>query len=220
MAKRPFDFSKLQILLVESDGAMRSAIYYMLRDIGVTQLTTLGVGPRVMKHLSEDQFDLVLLGHNARDLTTGIQLLEEARFRGYIRPTTGWIFLTADASQEVILQAIDSRPDSLLTKPFSREELKRRIINLVSRKRLLRAVDEALEQDDLEGVLVACDRIDRSSLVYDEAQLLRARALIKMGHPNEALQMLERKYWETPDKEVGACLAEALISLDRHDESD
>ncbi len=199
---------------------MRSAIYYMLRDLGVTKLVTLSVGQRAMTHLAEDEFDIVLLGHNGRESTTGIQLLEEARYRGYMRPTTGWIFMTSDASQEVILHVIDSRPDELLTKPFSREELRRRLVHLIRRKRLLRGIDEALERDDQDAVLTACDRIDRDSPVYDEAQLIRARTLIKMGHSREALQMLERKYWETPDKEVGASLAEALMTLERHEEAD
>jgi DNA-binding response OmpR family regulator len=125
------DYAKLNVLLLESSGPMRSAIFYMLRDLGVVNLSVASLGPQVLELFDEHDFDVILLGHNGRDATTGIQLLEEARFRGYMRPTAGWILMTSDSSQEVILHALDSHPDDLITKPFSQHELEQRISSLV-----------------------------------------------------------------------------------------
>lgn len=42
---------------------------------------------RVLDLVRDESFDIILLGHNSSDAVSGIQLLEEARFRGYMRPT-------------------------------------------------------------------------------------------------------------------------------------
>lgn len=144
MTLKPREYAKLSVLLLESSGPMRSAVYYMLRDLGVENLSVATLGPQVLELFDEHAFDIVLLGHNGRDSTTGIQLLEEARYRGYMRPTAGWILMSSDSSQEVILQALDSRPDDLITKPFSQDELDQRISSIVQLKRSLRAVSDAL----------------------------------------------------------------------------
>jgi len=214
------EFGRLNVLLLESSGPMRSAIFYMLQDLGVQKLTVESLSRRVLELLDEQSFDIVLLGHNGRDATTGVQLLEEARYRGYMRPTSGWILMTSDSSQELILHAIDSRPDEVIAKPFSRSELGERLSALVRRKRALRPVDEALEREDYRAVVAACRKIPRFDSVYPEASLIRARALMQLGEVPAAVQLLESLYWEAPDKELGAALAQAYTSAHRLDEAE
>lgn len=214
------EYAKLNVLLLESSGPMRSAIYYMLLDLGVRNLTVESLSRRVLDLLQEQSFDVVLLGHNGRDSTTGIQLLEEARFRGYMRPTSGWILMTSDSSQETILQAIDSHPDDLITKPFSREELSLRISALVRLKQTLRPVDEALETGDYKAVVSACRRVSRFDPAYHDATIIRAQALIRLNEASDAVQLLEAYYWEAPEKELGAALAQAYLAMHRLDDAE
>lgn len=213
------DYAKLNVLLLESSGPMRSAIFYMLRDLGVVNLSVASLGPQVLELFDEHDFDVILLGHNGRDATTGIQLLEEARFRGYMRPTAGWILMTSDSSQEVILHALDSHPDDLITKPFSQHELDQRISSLVLLKRSLRPVSEALERGDQAEVVVACKKISRFDMAYHDATLIRAKALIELGEALDAIQLLEKYYWEEPEKELGVALAQAYLSMHRLDDA-
>lgn len=214
------EFSKLNILLLESSGPMRSAIYYMLRDLGVEALSVQSVSRSVLETLEDNNFDIVLLGHNGREATTGIQILEEARFRGFMRPTSSWIVMTADTSQEVILQAVDSRPDDVMSKPFSSEELARRISHLVRCKRSLLNIDRAQESGDLKAVISACKKIGRGDPVYHDAMLIRTNALIALGDAPAAVQLLEKYYWEEPDKELGVALSQAYIAMHRLDDAE
>lgn len=219
MTLKPRDYTKLNVLLLESSGPMRSAIYYMLRDLGVVNVSVATLGSQVLELFEEHAFDIVLLGHNGRDSTTGIQLLEEARYRGYMRPSSGWILMSSDSSQEVILQALDSHPDDLITKPFSKEELHQRISAIVRLKQALRAVDEALERGDQRDVVRACKQISRFDPAYHDATLIRARALIELGEAPDAIQLLEKYYWEEPEKELGVALAHAYLSMHRLDDA-
>lgn len=219
MNPRRISYADKQVLLLESSGNMRATIVQMLRQLGVVNIRPMTLSERVLDVVRDEPFDIVLLGHNTRDKITGIQLLEEARYRGYMRPTTGWIFMTSDSSQEIVLHAIDSNPDYLLSKPFSAEELKYRIDSLIARKQVLRPVDVALEAKDALAALRACDEINAQDPCYDLAQRIKARLLIQLGRAQEAFEILESRYWITSDKDTGLVLAEALLALNRLDEA-
>lgn len=208
-------YADKNVLLVDSSGNMRSTIFYMLRELGVQNLRAMTVSDRVLDLIQEESFDIILLGHNSSDAVSGMQLLEEARYRGYMRPTAGWIFMTSDASQEVVLHAIDSHPDDVLTKPFSIDKLKARLDLLVLRKRTLFGVEQAIEIGDLEAAVEACDEIPRSDPCFEQAQRLRAQCLIDLGRPQEAYDGLERQFWQLQDKDTGLLMAQALYRLDR-----
>ena len=77
-------------MLYEVITNMRSTIFYMLRELGVQNLRAVTVSERVLEMIRDESFDIILLGHNSSDAVTGMRLLEEARYRGYIRPTAGW----------------------------------------------------------------------------------------------------------------------------------
>ncbi len=215
MASRSVDYSDKSVLLIDSSGNLRSTIYYMLRQLGVKNLLATTVNDKVLNLIQESSYDIILLGHNSSDAVTGMQLLEEARYRGYIRPTAGWIFMTSDASQEVVLHAIDSRPDDLLTRPFTIDELKNRLDQLVLRKQVLRPVEQAIEVGDLEGGVIACDDIPRQDSNYEYACRLKASLLIELKRPDEAYEVLEPLFWQTQDKDIGLVMAESLTAMHR-----
>ena len=192
---------------------MRSTIFYMLRSLGVVNLKAITINDRVLSELSEVDYDVILLGHNVSDSVTGIQLLEECRFRGYIKPSACWIFMTSDASQEIILHAIDSRPDDLLMKPFSIEELKSRLDKILYRKAIFRAVDEAIEIGDIHGAIQYCQRNFSSyDPEFDEAQLVLARLYLQASQPKQAIALAEKQFWKSNDKEAGIIWAQGLLA--------
>ncbi|MBA4502764.1 response regulator [Marinobacterium sp. 3-1745] len=215
VASRTIDYSHKKVLLIDSSGNLRSTIFYMLRELGVRNVKAVTVNDKVLSLIREEAFDVILMGHNSSDAVTGLQLLEEARFRGFMRPTAGWIFMTSDASQAVVLHAIDSRPDDVLTRPFSIDELKSRLDQLILRKIALAPVEQAMEAGDLEAAVQACDDLPRQDANRDDARCLKADLLLRLGRPEEAYAVLEPAFWQTPDKELGLCMAQALIAMQR-----
>lgn len=209
------DYSDKNVLLIDSSGNMRATIYYMLRELGISNVKAITINDRVISLIAQNDFDVILLGHNASDSITGIQVLEEARFRGYIKPSAAWVCMTSDSSQEVILHAIDSHPDDLITKPFSLEELKYRLDQIMRRKKSLRPVDLAVESGALHQALQICEAlIDRQHPDYDHLQLLRGSLLLQLNEFEQAKQLLDAVYWQSRDKEAGLYLAQAHCGLD------
>ncbi len=210
------DYSDKQVLLIESSGVMRSTIFYMLRSLGVENVKAITINDHVLTEIAENNYDVILLGHNVNDSVTGIQLLEECRHRGYIKPSACWIFMSSDASQEVVLHAIDSRPDDLIMKPFSADELKYRLDAILSSKDVFRPVDEALEIGDFPSAVNYC-RTGFSTYdpEYDDAQLILARTLVTFSKYADAAKVAEKHFWKTHDKEMGLIWAKAVFGLGR-----
>nr|WP_269814585.1 response regulator [Amphritea pacifica] len=202
-------------MLIDSSGNMRATIYYMLRELGISNVKAVTINDKVIPLIAQNDFDVILLGHNASDSVTGIQILEEARFRGYIKPSAAWICMTSDSSQEVILHAIDSQPDDLISKPFSIEELKYRLDHIIRRKLALRPVDLAIESGAYYQALQICEAlIDRQHPEYTHLQKVRGTLLLDLGEYDKARELLDGIYWETRDKEAGLYLCRAYVGLD------
>lgn len=209
------DYSDKKVLLIDSSGNMRSTIYYMLRELGISNVKAITINDKVISLLAQHDYDVILLGHNISDSISGIQILEEARYRGYIKPSAAWICMTSDSSQEVILHAIDSQPDDLITKPFSIEELKYRLDLIMRRKIALRSVDLAIEGGAYSQALQICEAlIDRQHPEYEQIQKIRASLLIELGDYEQARQLMDSLYWETQEKEAGLLLARTYLGQD------
>lgn len=207
------DYSDKQVLLIESSGNMRSTIFYMLRSLGVVNLKAVTINDRVITEVSENNYDVILLGHNVSDSVTGIQILEECRYRDFIKPSACWIFMTSDASQEIVLHAIDSRPDDLIMKPFSVDELKHRLDSILYRKSVFKPVDEALEIGDLPAAINFCKRnFSTYDPEYAESQLILAKLLLQFQKFDESIGVAEQIYWNSHDKEAGLIWAEGLVA--------
>ncbi|MFW1676696.1 hypothetical protein ACFVYJ_02800 [Pontibacter sp. JAM-7] len=206
------DYSDKQVLLIDSSGNMRATLFYMLRSMGVVNLKAVTITSRVTSVISEDDYDVILLGHNSSDSYSGVQLLEECRYRGYIKPTACWVFMTGDAAQELILHAVDSRPDALLTKPFSSEVLKQRLDYILTRKQLFAPVEELVEKGELQQAMQYC----RNAFApyddeYDAACLTLARLQLQAGQPHLAERTAGKMYSDRHDKEAAALYASAML---------
>lgn len=200
---------------------MRSTIFYMLRSLGVVNLKAITISDRVLGEISDNNYDVILLGHNGSDSLSGIQLLEECRYRGYIKASACWMFMTSDASQEIVLHAVDSRPDGVIMKPFSVDELKHRLDSILRRKALFEPVEEALEVGDYPAAI----NYSRTGFApydaeYEEAQLVLARLLCQFQRYEEAAKVAEAQYWKSHDKDFGLVWAQALMGLEALDKAE
>lgn len=220
MSSYQIDYSGKRVLLVESSGNMRATIVHMLRHLGVVNIQAMTVNDQVLDLVREERFDIVLLGHNSSDYVSGLQLLEEARFKGLIAVDSCWILMTCDASQEVILHAIESQPDALLSKPFTIEELKARLDLLMFRKAALVEVDQAIIKGQLDKAVKLCDQVELSGKHYDYVQLLKGRLLLQMNRFKEAEQFFQYRFKHYQEKESGLGLAEAYIGQEQYQQAE
>ncbi len=208
------DYSSQRILLIDSSGNLRSTIKSMLESIGYQQVRAISISERVLDVIEENEFDIILLGHNVHDRYSGLQLLEEARFRDLIRPTCSWVLMSSDPSQQSMLFAIEAQPDDVLIKPFTMDELRHRLDSLCRQRAALAPIEKAMERKAPNRAIKLCESLlNQADPNYDRAQLLKGRLLLETGQFDRAEPVFERYYWQGEDPKSGYYLAECQFHL-------
>jgi len=118
----------MQILLVEDDHALASALQEALRqqDYAINVVAT---GEAAIYVIKTDPPDLVILDLGLPDID-GIEVLKRVRQKHYDLPI---LLLTARAQVEDKISGLDSGADDYLAKPFEMEELFARLRVLARR---------------------------------------------------------------------------------------
>ncbi|HEY5717925.1 MAG TPA: response regulator [Motiliproteus sp.] len=210
-----------RVLLVDSSGNLRYTVRGLLESMGFGHVQTLSISPRVLESVAESSFDIVLIGHNVHDRYSGLQLLEEARYMGLIKPSGSWVLMTSDASQESVLFAIDIQPDEVITKPFTMDALKRRLLQLCRRKQALEPIERAIERQAYNRAIQLCDTLlPKSDPNYIQAQMIKGRLLMDTGEFERAKGVFEQLYWAEQGLLPGYKLAECEYRLGRLDEAE
>lgn len=118
----------MQILLVEDDQALASALHEALRqqDYAINVVAT---GEAAIYVINTDPPDLVILDLGLPDMD-GIEVLKRVRQKQHDLPI---LLLTARAQVEDKISGLDSGADDYLAKPFEMEELFARLRVLARR---------------------------------------------------------------------------------------
>ena len=107
------------ILLVDDEPNILEVLEIVLRDEGMEVFKSTA-GRQALEFLRENSVDMVISDIQMPDIT-GVQLLKEAK---QFAPDTIFIMITAYASTETAIEALQHGAYDYLTKPFKMEELK------------------------------------------------------------------------------------------------
>jgi len=208
------DYSNKSVLLIDSSSNLRATVKSLLQNMGFSSVTTISISSQVLEVVISGDFDIILIGHNIHDSYSGLQLLEEARYKGLIKPTCAWVLMTSDASQQSVLFAIEIQPDELLTKPFTLDSLSRRIHQLCARRSALEPIQRAIERKAINRAVTLCDSLLKpSDGCYSKAQMIKGRLLLDQNKYLDAKAVFETLYWAGKALLPGYHLAECHYHL-------
>ena len=119
----------MTILLVEDEAPMRRLVKMMLEELGARQVFTAKDGTQAMRFLRECQgkVDLVVSDWNVPGIS-GVELVMQIRGA---HQDTPFLMLTGRRDRESVLRARAAGVSDYLAKPFSSEQLERKICRLV-----------------------------------------------------------------------------------------
>jgi len=110
----------IKALVVEDDPANMNYILFMLKKLGITAISAFS-GKEALEKISNAVIDILLLDINLGDSMSGIDLLTLLRQQDAFK-TIPAIAVTAYHQDEKLF--IKAGFNTLLTKPYSKEELK------------------------------------------------------------------------------------------------
>lgn len=145
-------------LIVDDYGSYRRMLGSMLKEYNVEDITDVASGKKAILEMAKRKFDVVLCDYNLGDGKDGQQILEEARIRNIIGDKILFIMITAETSIEMVMGAIEYKPDDYLIKPFTKELLWKRIQRNLKKKQALLNVYHLSDQKKYKDALKACDK--------------------------------------------------------------
>jgi len=136
----------------------------------------------------EKQYDIILLGYDLGEKQKNDQqLLEELRLSEVISRHCVVIMITAEVSQAMVLAALEHKPDSYLCKPYTVEELNKRLDKCVRKKDTMSSIYQALENDDKHlTISLVNEAIKKNTPYKTECLGIKSRQLFELQYFEQA----------------------------------
>lgn len=155
---QPF-LNNARVLVVDDFAKFRQTIRTMLLRIGVSAIDQASNGAEAVRLCQENQYQIIFCDYNLGEGKDGQQVLEELHHRKIIEAGTLFLMVTAETTSAQVKAAIEYRPDTYLTKPFTTEQLQQRLKRLIEKNEQLKPVHKALNQNNRTRAVQLCDEL-------------------------------------------------------------
>ncbi len=143
MARTDVEIANLTVLVVDDQDFVRTIIVQLLRRIGVRRVLEKGDGSAALELLEYRKPDLILCDIKMTPVD-GLQFLRDVRGGlGGQNPHVPVIFLTSASDHDTVQAAIDNDVDGYLVKPVSAEDLRKKIVSVMTRRNSAKGVSWA-----------------------------------------------------------------------------
>jgi len=182
-----------KILVVEDQPIMRETLKHILGSFGARFIVEAESGINAITAMRIDKFDIVLCDYNLPRGKNGQQVLEEAKHLKLLPVNAIFIMVTCEQSQDMVLTAIDNKPDDYLIKPFNRVQLLSRIERCHARKKYMASVENEIDNGNLYQAIRNCEKLLQQDDKKMRMQLLKTQAelTLKVGDFKKAEEIYQ-----------------------------
>lgn len=163
-----------KILVVDDFPGMRSMLRSMLTGFGADEISEAKNGDEAVRLLQGTRFDIVLCDYNLGEGKDGQQVLEEAKEKDLLPHSSVFIMTTAENTAEMVMGAVEYKPDEYLSKPFTKQVLQARLQKLLERKSSLKDISNAMQRRDFGLAIELCDK-QLATAPKNRVELLKLR---------------------------------------------
>ena len=184
------DLSLKTYLVIDDCADVRNMLRSMLTAYGITHLDMASNGEDAIKLLGKHNYDIVLCDYNLGEGKDGQQVLEAAKDKDLIQPSTAFLMVTAENTMERVMGAVEYMPDDYLSKPFNKDMLRNRLEKVIIKKNDLRGISKLLRKGRLADAVALCDdKIAVNPRNLTELLKLKAEILIRLQRYEDAAEI-------------------------------
>ncbi|USX27596.1 response regulator [Oxalobacteraceae bacterium OTU3CINTB1] len=192
-ASGDIDWAEKRYLLVDDFVGIRQLLRESLRNLGAKHIDQAASGGEAIVLLSKTRYDVVMCDYNLGDGKNGQQVLEEARLRNLMLPSSVWLMVSAEKSVESVMGAAEHQPDAYIIKPITEGVLLTRLNRVWNKKQIFREIDQAFaDKDYLRAARLCEEQIALYPLHEIDLQRMKATLLLKSGVPEQARAVYEK----------------------------
>jgi two-component system chemotaxis response regulator CheY len=130
-----YDFSNVSVLIVEDNQPMVQITRAILETFGIQKIHSAPNGEAGFKKFNEDTYDLLLVDWMMKPMN-GIELTEKIRTDVHSKNTfVPIILMTGFSEKKRVFRARDKGVTEFLVKPFTANDLYKRLVQIIERPR-------------------------------------------------------------------------------------
>ncbi|TWI61140.1 tetratricopeptide repeat protein [Pseudoduganella lurida] len=187
------DWSEKRYLVVDDFVGIRQLLREALRNLGARHIDQASSGGEAMTLLARLHYDVVLCDFNLGEGKNGQQVLEEARVRNLMVPSSVWLMVSAEKSVESVMGAAEHQPDAYIIKPITEGVMLTRLNRVWHKKQIFQQIDAAyIEKDYLRAAKLCDAQIARHKVHEIDLMRMKATLLLKAGETEKARLVYER----------------------------
>ncbi|MCP4745903.1 MAG: sigma-54-dependent Fis family transcriptional regulator [Desulfobacteraceae bacterium] len=192
------NLSPANILVVDDERSMRELLDFMLSKENYN-ISLAESGKKAISKIDGMDFDLVLCDIRLGDIT-GLDVLRAAKQKN---PHTVVIMISAFASTETAVEAMNAGAYDYVPKPFDNDELKQTVANALERKTL--AVERQVLEDELKKTVHFNKIIGNNPRMMHIYQMIRQVAktrtnILITGESGTGKELIARAIHENSDR--------------------
>lgn len=183
------------VLVIDDFLGMRGMLTSVLRNCGANpkNIDSASNGPEAIQQLGRRRYDIVLCDFNLGHGQNGMQVLEEAKFRGLIGPSCCWVMVTAEKTVDTVMGTAEVQPDAYLIKPVTEAVLTARVAKIKARKAAFVDIDRAIAAHDYLKAIRLCEQralVDKANAL--ELLRIKCNLQVQSGQSDKARQTYEK----------------------------
>lgn len=213
-------FSGVRALVADQNAQIRTHLRDQLLLVGISSVATAHSARDLLRQLqSSETFDIVLCDHHLDPVRDGHKLLEEIRFLKILPLSSMFIVVTGENHKPQVVSTLEFAPDDYLLKPFTPDQLTRRLLTLRTKKIALQTLYQHLANEAWDELIEEADwLIAQRSYALDAARL-KAEALVVLKRPEEALVVYRSLQQENIIPWARLGVAHALMQQEKYGEA-
>ncbi len=211
------DFPKQRVLIIDHSGERRKALRNMLYALSSETIDEATTGVAALSRLQSATYDIVLCSDDLGKGKNGQQVLDEARFKGYLASHAIFVMISVEQTQERVLGVLENKPDDYLSFPFNALKLARRLNKHYRRKQESIGISKALLSGNIQRAITICES-KIGSVAPDTARYLKrllAELSMNIGDFNRS-EAIYREFLQQRELDW-AWLGLGKIALQKHD---
>lgn len=192
------NYGKKRFLIVDNIKPSRDALKQFALSLNASRIDSTLYPSDVVAMCKNIAYDIIFLGYDlGEEQKNGQQLLEELRTSKAIARQCIVIIITAENSQAMVLAALEHKPDDYLTKPYTVNELTKRLDRCTHRTDAMSAIYQALDNSNHKKVIRLCNEALHNGTSYRlECLGIISRQYFEL----EQFKLAEQIYLKNQDK--------------------
>ncbi len=188
-----------RILIIDDLVQARSSLKKMVTLLGATQIDTATDGREASQRIMEHEYDIVLSDYNLGRGKDGQQVLEEARYCNRLKSTALFILVTGENAVDMVMGALEYEPDNYITKPFTLNMLRERLIRILATKQEILPIDLAIDAGNHdEAITMATTMLAGKPRLQIPLTRILGKLYLRQKRYQEALQTYQKLLEKRP----------------------